>query len=974
MEENKSILLQGYKWETNKELEEPIKIYVHGLTDKNETVSVRILNFEPHLYIELPDNLSKQKIGVLKRKFESAVKLRQKEDDVNWRGIKYMEKEKVYYYKMTKVLYIPCKTLGGIYFVKSYFGQKININGKEYKCKVHEEKASPELKLFAKTGIRPSEWIEILPTTDKMMLYQRDTEFSTSKVNVTCEWKDIKARPDIKKVINPMILSYDIECVSDDPTGETFPKPSKVGNPIIVISATIGRLQDSQDKWKTFALVNEEGNRTCRPTVQKGTVIIKCKNEKELLKKWSMFIIEIDPEVILTYNGLSFDDNYVVQRALFYGIWDQIKKCGRLKFVHTTVTEMKWQSNAYGDQDFKFMDIPGRLHMDMFGVIRKTFNGLSSYKLDAVSKEFLGEHKIDLPAPTLIRKYYENTPEAMEEIVKYCNKDTILPFMLFQKLNTWFAFIEMSNVVYVNITNLLIRGQSIKAYSQIYCLAHKMGLIVSSPNTDYRVNVEEKEHEYVGATVQTPKVGYWNNVLAYDFKSLYPTTMIAYNLCFSSYIPNSIKDNELDKETYNIFEYEEHQGCEHDTTIRKTKPNKIICKKQRCRFYKGNVKKGVVPQLLEFLLEARSKTRKELAKIEKQAEEETDLAQKKELELYCHLLDNRQLQYKMSANSVYGFLGSVYSPLPFYPVAATTTALGRLNIQRSIEFMKDKFPGTITVYGDTDSCFMHIPQFKNPNEAYKGGEELEKDINSIFPKPMYLELEKVYSDLFLLTKKRYVGYIVNDKGKLISVDKKGLVIKRRDNCGFVKRVYKNIIDFVMQGESRTKLFEYLARNLKELFMGNVPLDELKINSSLNGKYKSNGEYISFQDFIHERVDISKIVNKPQTSLALKMHKRGNYIQAGDRIDYIFIETEGKKAFEKVEDPDYFMKHKKTLKIDYMFYLKHKVQSPIDELIEVRYGIKDCIKTLALLLEKGKLEPTELDRYFITGKSKITIIE
>ena len=67
-------------------------------------------------------------------------------------------------------------------------------------------------------------------------------------------------------------------------------------------------------------------------------------------------------------------------------------------------------------------------------------------------------------------------------------------------------------------------------------------------------------------------------------------------------------------------------------------------------FVKSTVRKGLLPQILESLISARKKTKKEL-------QEETDPFKRK-------VLDGRQLALKISANSVYGFTGAQVGKLP----------------------------------------------------------------------------------------------------------------------------------------------------------------------------------------------------------------------------------------------------------------------------------------------------------------------
>lgn len=970
-----NIIFQPYKWETTKNPSSRYEFYVHGLTQENKKVCCRIQNFYSYVYIKLHDKIdAKNKLLHLKKELHNKTKNDSWLSD-NFRKIKAVQKHQIYYYHKSNYVYIEFNKQDCLYRLKRWIKQ-IEYDYKPLDLSIHEDKATPEMKLFAKYGIKPSGWLEINCEKD---FVERNNIFSSSEINITCSVDELIPRNDIHDVINPKIISYDIECVSDNKSGKSFPNPTKKYHPIISISATVGYHNQQKDDWMTYAFVNSSGNRKIPYDLGEHFKVINCNNELNLLNMWFKFIREQNPEIIISFNGLSFDDMYVYERLNLYqntmssNIVSRVfNKLGRLHHVPTRMETMEWESSAYGKQRYYYFDIPGVIHFDMYVYAKKNFGNLPSYKLDALSEKFLNEKKVDLPIPKMTRYYYDNTPEKMLEIIKYCNQDTILPFMLMKKWMVLYSLQEMSNVVNVSMSNLLIRGQSIKVYSQIYKLCNTLDIVVSSKGTDYVVDEENKEQDYQGATVQTPMSGYWKRVATFDFKSLYPTTIIAYNLCFSTYIPPDVPESELNSDDYNVFEFEEHQGCEHDTIVRKSKQGtKVICRKNKYKFYKSSVRKGIICQLLENLLESRANTRKEIKKFKKQLEKTNNPVEKKNLELKIALYDCRQLQYKVSANSMYGFVGSLISPLPFYPVASTTTYLGRENIDKSIQFMKKEIPGTKTVYGDTDSCFIYFPNFKNVYEAYKGCEKLEEKVNEIFPKPMYLELEKVYSDLFLLSKKRYIGFIVDENNKLLEIDKKGIVLKRRDNCQFIKNAYQEIINLVMKEAPKGQFFKTICRQIMTLLEEKVPPEKLLIGSSVNGGYKVNGTREPFSKIIQREVDVSSI-KLPQVQVAVKMFSRGSYVQAGDRIDYIIMDNGYKKAYMKAENYEYYMENKYNpdVKIDYFYYLSNKYANPIDEILEVKFGLQKPINKLVKLLEKQLIQKKDIPSYFMANNFRI----
>jgi hypothetical protein len=123
----------------------------------------------------------------------------------------------------------------------------------------------------------------------------------------------------------------------------------------------------------------------------------------------------------------------------------------------------------------------------------------------------------------------------------------------------------------------------------------------------------------------------------------------------------------------------------------------------------------LIPEILEYLLNARAETKKEMKTVKGEIaelkekmgktknEEKIEKIKKKieKLSILYSILDKRQNGFKVSSNSVYGAGGSDFSESPFYPMAECTTALGRYNIQETIDYTMKKYGDTNLVYGDS---------------------------------------------------------------------------------------------------------------------------------------------------------------------------------------------------------------------------------------------------------------------------------
>jgi DNA polymerase delta subunit 1 len=199
--------------------------------------------------------------------------------------------------------------------------------------------------------------------------------------------------------------------------------------------------------------------------------------------------------------------------------------------------------------------------------------------------------------------------------------------------------------------------------------------------------------------------------------------------------------------------------------------------------------------------------------------------------------------------------------------------------------------------------------------------------NDIFNRhPIELEFEKVFHPFILLTKKRYIANKfenTKDPFDLKGVDAKGIALTRRDYCPMVKKCYKKVIDTILQDTNKksdtnkskedtfiddvdrlqdplissTKLYlEYIDN----IFNYNIPIDDLIVSAMLAASYKTRPVHVQ---------------------LAEKLKRRKEEVQIGDRIPYIYIESDDpkKQKSELGEDPNYAKKH--NLKYNRSCYLE-----------------------------------------------------
>ena len=279
----------------------------------------------------------------------------------------------------------------------------------------------------------------------------------------------------------------------------------------------------------------------------------------------------------------------------------------------------------------------------------------------------------------------------------------------------------MARVTGVPLNFLLTRGQQIKVFSMLLRKTRKLDLLV--PNIAKHGG---DDATYEGATVIEPKKAYYEVPIAtLDFASLYPSIMQAYNLCYSTLV-TAEDAAKLPLESY------------------LKSPSGHI-------FVKETTKKGILPLILDELLAARKRAKKDMAAA-------TDPMVKA-------VQNGRQLALKISANSVYGFTGATVGQLPCLPIASSVTAYGRDLLLGTRTFVETNYTvangckyNAEVVYGDTDSVMVN---FGAPTvaEAMPLAMKAAEEVSNIFPKPIKLEFEKVYFPYLLMNKKRYAGLL-----------------------------------------------------------------------------------------------------------------------------------------------------------------------------------------------------------------------
>ncbi len=556
------------------------------------------------------------------------------------------------------------------------------------------------------------------------------------------------------------IMAMDIETYN--PKGN--PLPSK--DPIIMISMQTNDGFKKVITWKNFK------------NPQKYVKFVD--SEMDIFLELTKTIKKIKPDMIVGYNSDVFDLYYISERAEKYKIklaWGIDK---------TNLNVRKRRVNAIS----KITGIP---HVDIFQFIRNILGPTlktETLDLDSVAKEIIGEKKKEGIDWTDIHVYWDEGGEKLKKLVEYNMHDSRITLKLAERLSP--IILELSRIVGQPLFNVsrMRYGQCVEWF--LAKNANDFNELI--PRKPYGKNVRERfVRSYEGAYVHKPKPGLFENIVVYDFRSLYPSIIVSHNICPTTLFCDCCKEG-------------------YETPKIKDKTY-TFCKKE----------KGFIPKLLEDLIKRRMRI-KEILKDMKKSDSDYSI------------LSARSYAIKTIANSAYGFYAFPRSRWYCIECAESITAWGRKYIKDVIEKAEnDKFN---VLYSDTDSIMISLE-----NDKLDKIEKFAKKINKELPGMMELEFEGFYPrGIFVEAKKRYA--LANKKNELTI---KGLEVVRRDWSSIARNTQREVLEALLIKGSNEKAVDIIRNRIEQLKNREVPLKDVAILTQLKRKienYSSIGPHVA----------------------------------------------------------------------------------------------------------------------------------
>jgi DNA polymerase elongation subunit (family B) len=496
---------------------------------------------------------------------------------------------------------------------------------------------------------------------------------------------------------------------------------------------------------------------------------VQCTTEQDLIHNFFLFVQEYRVCTFVGYNTTGFDWNVLHTRAMYYNIpcrlnwWFPNRNVPLYTFKRSGRT---WHSMGDPEHGLHCIDLYCLASDDP--ELR-----LNNYTLDSVSKHILGDtfqkHPITYSEHILPSSQVDGSPEIRYAVGVYCVQDVHLCVLLDQSRGYVRRVYDMCRMCGISPQQAVYKGVMSKLLPLMCRYIHDANLIYNMP-TQFRKSehwnktyVKEKENEdtgekeeeskiiqYKGGYVHDPVPGVVQNLYILDYMSLYPSIIMAYNLCPTMYI-GTLNDPLPLHVKY------------MDVPVDSTRGFRWI-------HYSTPVSNTILPRMQSDLMHFRKEYKKKM----KCAKQENRMSE-------YQSFDSCQRVIKIIMNATYGAFGSRYgSPCP--ALAETITALGRHVITETMRLVTEWYPNLQIIYCDTDSVMIRGEKHFSIEQHTMCMEEIALRVTEhwktlLTPGRNILILEaESFCTCAIFEKKKKYAYVSNDK-----ICIKGMITERRDN-------------------------------------------------------------------------------------------------------------------------------------------------------------------------------------------------
>ena len=617
--------------------------------------------------------------------------------------------------------------------------------------------------------------------------------------------------------------------------------------------------------------------------------------ELDLLMKVVDIVRYYDPDILTGYEVHNSSWGYLMERARVkydFNLCDEISRMKSQSHGRFGKEDDRW-----GFRETSTIRVTGRHTINIWRAMRGELN-LLQYTMENVVFHLLHRRIPHFSFADLTRWYGSKNPRDLSKVIGYFVSRVQMDLEILEANELVPRTSEQARLIGVDWFSVISRGSQFKVENIMFRIAKPENFIVVSPSR--RQVGGQNALECLPLVMEPQSDFYTSPMLVLDFQSLYPSVMIAYNYCYSTFLGRVVSWRGTNKMGFTNYQ-REHRLLELLKDHINIAPNGIMCAKT-------NIRKSLLAKMLGEILETRVMVKSGM-KVDKND---------KTLQ---RLLNNRQLALKLIANVTYGYTSASFSGrMPCSEIADSIVQTGRETLEKAIALIHSvERWGAEVVYGDTDSLFVYL-KGRTKAQAFDIGEDIAATITRMNPRPVKLKFEKVYHPCVLLAKKRYVGFKYEHRDqKEPEFDAKGIETVRRDGTPAEQKIEENALKILFRTADLSQVKSFFQSQCTKIMRGKISIQDFCFAKEVRlGTYSEKGPPPP-----GALISARRMLEDPRLEP-----------QYGERVPYVVI-TGGPQArlIDRCVAPDVLL-HDAQSELDAEYYISKNLIPPLERIFNL----------------------------------------
>ena len=660
--------------------------------------------------------------------------------------------------------------------------------------------------------------------------------------------------------------------------------------------ASIESAEDADDRFRTGILVLSETEGFASSIGKKPSVeVMEEDNELDLINRMIDVVREQDPDVLTGFEVHNGSWGYLIERARVQYEFNLCDEFSRMK--SQSHGRFGREADRWGFNQTSTIRVTGRHMINIWRAMRGELN-LLQYTMENIAFHTLHRRVPHYSFSDLTKWYRSRKPRDVAKVIGYFVSRTQLDLEILEQNELIPRTSEQARLLGVDFFSVFSRGSQFKVESLMFRIAKPENLLLISPS---RKQVgQQNALECLPLVMEPQSAFYTSPMLVLDFQSLYPSVMIAYNYCYSTFLGRVVNWRGSNKMGFTDFAREPGllNLLEEHINIA---PNGIM-------YAKPNIRKSLLAKMLGEILETRVMVK-------------SGMKVDKDDKTLQRLLNNRQLALKLIANVTYGYTSASFSGrMPCSEIADSIVQTGRETFEKAIALIHSvDFWGAEVVYGDTDSLFVYL-KGRTREEAFDVGEQIAKAVTDMNPRPVKLKFEKVYHPCVLLAKKRYVGFKYESKNqKEPEFEAKGIETVRRDGTPAEQKIEEKALKTLFRTSDLSQVKSYFQKQCEKIMKGRVSVQDFCFAKEVKlGTYSDKGPPPP-----GALVSTRKMIDDPRTEP-----------QYGERVPYVVIAgAPGARLIDRCVAPEVLLQNDHH-ELDADYYISKNIIPPLERIFNL----------------------------------------